>query len=72
MNYHIYASHGGRADALIQELTDAGLTILDRVGSEVFVEGTQDQINRFIENFRANLDIPPIYGTDKDRINENR
>jgi hypothetical protein len=67
-HYHVYASHEARATALISELTDAGLTIIDRVGSEILVEGTPDQINKFIENYRAGVDFPPIYGTGKDRI----
>lgn len=67
-HYHVYASHEARATALISELTDAGLRIIDRVGSEILVEGTADQIAQFISNHRAGLDIPPIYGTGKDRI----
>ena len=67
-HYHVYAGHEARATALISELTDAGLTVIDRVGSEIIVTGTADQIAQFISNHRATLDIPPIYGTGKYRI----
>lgn len=66
--YHVFASHEARATQLIEELTDVGLAVIDRKGSEILIEGTPDQLNKFIENYRAGVDMPPIYGTGNSSI----